>query len=81
MNGITVTAHQNGVNVISATPKPVSVVTTASKPVNVTARTGPQGPPGPPGPSGTPALWDSMTQQEFDALPTKDPQVLYIIVP
>ena len=27
------------------------------------------------------AKWDSMTQTEYNALPTKDPQTLYVIVP
>ena len=40
--------------------------------------TGPKGDPGPPGPQGE---WDSMTQAEYDAIPIKDPSVLYVIVP
>lgn len=35
---------------------------------------GPQGPPGPPG------QWKSMTQEEYDALASPDPQTLYVIV-
>jgi hypothetical protein len=38
---------------------------------------GPQGPPGPPGPPGE---WDSMTQAQYDALPVKDPDTLYVII-
>ena len=38
---------------------------------------GPQGPPGPPG---TPAQWTQMTQAAYTALPTKDPNTLYVIV-
>jgi hypothetical protein len=40
----------------------------------VTYVTGPQGPPGPEG------KWTSMTQAEFDALPSPDPATLYIII-
>jgi hypothetical protein len=49
---------------------------------------GPKGDPGPPGadstvpgPPGTPALWDSMTLTEYQALLTRDPNTLYVIVP
>ena len=36
--------------------------------------------PGPPGPPGADAHWVSMTQSEYDALPVKDPETLYVIV-
>jgi hypothetical protein len=36
---------------------------------------GPQGPPGPEG------QWLAMTQAEYDALSTKDPETLYVIIP
>ena len=39
---------------------------------------GPKGDPGPPGPQGQ---WESMTQEEFDAIPVKDPETLYVIMP
>ena len=43
---------------------------------------GPQGVAGPIGPAGPPGgPWLSMTQAEYDALPEKDPSVLYVIVP
>jgi Domain of unknown function (DUF4082) len=35
---------------------------------------------GPPGPKGDPALWVELTQAEYDALPVKDPNTLYIII-
>lgn len=37
------------------------------------------GPPGPPGPRG-PGVWVQLTQSEYDALITVDPEILYIIV-
>jgi Collagen triple helix repeat (20 copies) len=39
---------------------------------------GPVGPQGVPGPGGE---WAAMTQTEFEALPVKDPDTLYVIVP
>jgi hypothetical protein len=38
---------------------------------------GPQGPQGPPGPQGE---WVGLTQAEYDALPFKDPDTLYVII-
>jgi hypothetical protein len=37
---------------------------------------------GVPGPPGAPALWTSMTQAEFNAIPAaeKDPATLYVII-
>ena len=58
----------NGVTITTPTPKPVVV-------------TVPRGLPGPPGPPGAAAQWDSMTQAEYDALASKDPNTLYVIVP
>lgn len=51
--------------------------------------TGPTGPPGDPGesgesivgPTGPPGPWTQITQAAYDALPVKDPAVLYVIVP
>lgn len=40
-------------------------------PIIAAANVGPQGPPG---------QWTKMTQAEFDALPVKDPDTLYVIV-
>jgi hypothetical protein len=40
-----------------------------------------KGPTGPAGAAGADAQWDSMTQAEYDALPVKDPNTLYVIVP
>lgn len=67
--------------VITSAGQPVRVITGGTNGVNVTARTGPAGPTGPPGPPGAAAQWDSMTQAEYDALPDKDPNTLYVIVP
>ena len=33
-----------------------------------------------PGPPGEDAQWDRMTQAQFDALPTKDSETLYVII-
>lgn len=41
---------------------------------------GPAGPPGPPGPPGPQAQWVQMTQAEYNALPVKDPNTLYVII-
>lgn len=32
------------------------------------------------GPVGPPGLWTQMTQAQYDALPMKDPQTLYVII-
>jgi hypothetical protein len=56
---------------------PIPVVTTPIRPVNVTV---PTGKPGPPGPPGEDAQWARMTRAEFDALPVKDPNTLYVII-
>ena len=53
---------------------PQSHVTTGQS-ETLTFVTGPAGPPGPEG------KWVAMTQANFDALPVKDPDVLYIIIP
>ncbi len=34
---------------------------------------------GPPGPAGPPSAWQTLTQAQYDALPVKDPNVIYII--
>lgn len=63
---------------VSTSAVPVRITTPVMKPVQVTVPVGKQGPPGPPGEA---AQWDSMTQAEYDALPSKDPNTLYVIVP
>lgn len=55
----------------------IPVVRTPERPVNIRI---PVGPPGPQGPPGKDALWTEMTQEEFDALITKDPNTLYVIM-
>lgn len=42
---------------------------------------GDKGDPGDPGPPGPQGQWDSMTQAEYEALPSKNPDTLYVIVP
>ena len=44
-----------------------------------TGATGPEGPQGPIGPQGESGLWWSGTQAEYDAIPVKDPDTLYVI--
>ena len=68
MNGITVSTRQNSIPVTIAPEQPVRI-------------TVPTGLPGPPGPPGAAAQWDSMTQAEYNALVSKDPNTLYVIVP
>lgn len=41
---------------------------------------GAKGDPGPPGPPGDDAQWLKMTQAEYNALPNKDPNCLYVII-
>jgi hypothetical protein len=41
---------------------------------------GPAGATGPVGPAGPPGVWVQLTQAAYDALGTKDPATLYIIV-
>lgn len=35
---------------------------------------------GGPGPQGPPGQWDALTQTEYNALPSKDPNTLYVII-
>jgi hypothetical protein len=56
----------------------VPIVVGGQGPPGVQGEQGDQGEVGPPGPSGQ---WISLTQAEYDALPVKDPAVLYVIVP
>jgi hypothetical protein len=62
---------------VSTSPQSIPIVSAPTKPVLVTVPTGKQGPPGPPGED---AQWARMTQAEYDALPTKDPNTLYVII-
>lgn len=55
----------------------VTVIEGAEQPVQVGALYG--GPPGPPGPPGLTPDWWAGTQLEWEAIPTKDPETLYII--
>jgi hypothetical protein len=58
-----------------ASPIDVSVTSKTTLPISVSANAQ-----GPPGPAGPPGIWTRMTQAEYDALPIKDPDTLYIIV-
>jgi hypothetical protein len=55
---------------------PTDVVIVHSTPTITVNGTG--GPPGIQGPPG--AAWQAMTQAEFNALPVKDPAILYVII-
>ena len=59
----------------------MSVTTGAGRPIHVTVPQGKPGPPGPPGPPGVAGPWEALTQAEFNVLPIKDPNTLYVIVP
>lgn len=59
---------------VSTSPNSAPVVSVPNRPITVSVPTGKPGPPGPPG------MWDSMTQAAYDALPTKDPLTLYVII-
>lgn len=52
----------------------------APGPAGLDGADGADGAPGPPGPAGADAEWVQMTQAEYDALPTKDPNTLYVVV-
>jgi len=62
---------------VTVSEESVLVTAPVSKPVVIDAG---KGAPGPPGKDGQDALWVSMTQAAFDALPVKDPNTLYVIV-
>ena len=66
--------------IVSTSPITTPIVTTGSRPVSVTVPVGKTGPQGPPGEPGADAQWARMTQADYDALPIKDPNVLYIII-
>lgn len=77
----------NGVVVVDPDEAPpVEVITTPPPTVSVINPPGPVGPVGPPGPAGPPGpqgeegQWVRMTQAEYDALPAKDPETLYVII-
>ena len=65
-------------NVVITAPEQRVRLTTPQQQVSLTIPTGQQGPQGPPGDD---AQWDAMTQDEYEALPSKDPNTLYVIVP
>jgi hypothetical protein len=65
---------------LRAVPGPVATVSAVVRPTATVSLVGIPGPPGPPGPQGPPGQWVSMTQAAYDALPTKDPNTLYVII-
>ena len=77
MNGVTVIPTKPPVIRVVGSGSTVPIVTTPTRPIDVTV---PTGKPGPPGPPGEDAQWARMTQAEFDALPIKDPNTLYVII-
>lgn len=69
-------------SVFGGQPNVIAPDPAAAPEVIVVNTPGPQGPPGPagvPGPQG-PGGWVQMTLAQYDALPVKDPNVLYVIV-
>jgi hypothetical protein len=77
-NGISVTAPEERVIVVRPSASTVPIIAPTQQRMNISI---PTGPPGKEGPPGKDALWESMTQAEYDALSLKDPQTLYVIVP
>ena len=62
---------------------PVTVTPTQPSKIQVTVPVGKQGVKGDKGDSGlngADAQWAKLTQAEYDALPTKDPNTLYVII-
>jgi hypothetical protein len=59
-------------------PGPVGAASTVPGPPGSTGPQGPAGPAGPTGPQG-PASMQIMTQAAYDALGTKDPNIVYVI--
>lgn len=55
---------------VVATPQPVIEIVRDKKPV-IEVYGGPQGPPG---------EWTQLTQAQYNAMPTKDPNTLYVII-
>lgn len=71
------------IEVVPKAPAVTVEVTETPRPVIDIPQQGPPGPPGPPGPQGPPgvsAAWQQMTLAEYNALPVKDPNTLYVIV-
>lgn len=64
----------------STSTPPVLRISTSTQPINVTVPRGKEGPQGDPGPPGEDAKWASMTLAEYQALLTKDPNTLYVII-
>jgi hypothetical protein len=69
--------------IVTSTSGSRPIVATPTQPVLVTVPQGKKGQKGDKGDPGQDALWDSMTQAQFDALElegTLDPNTLYIII-
>ena len=77
MNGVTVITPPEQRVIVTPSHPTGHFVSTPEQPVNVTV---PVGKTGPKGPKGDDAQWDAMTQAEYDALPVKDSNTLYVIV-
>jgi len=56
---------------LEATPTVIVAATPVDVPIVAAANVGPQGPAG---------AWTQITQAAYDALPDKDPDVLYVII-
>lgn len=71
------------VTVSNAPPEISATIDPPTLPVVLAGNIGPPGPPGEDGgvgPQGPPGQWTQMTQAAYDALGTKDPNTLYVIV-
>jgi hypothetical protein len=65
---------------ITVHPGSIPIISTPTQPINVTVPRGKKGDKGDKGDPGQDALWEEMTQAEYNALPTKDPNTLYVII-
>ena len=78
MTDIVIRPNQPAPIVVSNGQASTPTVSSTQQRLNITIPTGPQGPKGDPG---NDAQWDSMTLEEYNAIPFKDPNTLYVIVP
>lgn len=75
---VTVPTGEGSVTVDAITPSATVSVDAPSITVGVPGQAGPPGATGPQGPPGVNNLWTG-TQAAYDALPVKDPAVVYVI--
>ena len=65
---------------LTPVPNSDAAVVPVPGPVGPMGPVGPQGPQGIQGPIGPQGVWTQLTQAQYDALGTKDPLILYVIV-